>query len=214
MAIYLASFTRKYSKIYTYKKVYIKAGWQPSDKFSPDSLIHSTTFRRKNPRIPETRVPSQRWQLKKSRENARVLHANVLIPPPLPSRNSNHLHKRWFLAARQPRVITLWKCAKDGGKRGGGKEKKKSRQRIAWKRMVERWSTSDAPRDELVIRKKPLDLPFEPSNVSIPTSISIEGEREGRKKAGIINQPFVFNSFSLSLSLVVIREKQKFLRCN
>lgn len=84
MAIYLASFTRKYSKIYTYKKVYIKAGWQPSDKFSPDSLIHSTTFRRKNPRIPETRVPSQRWQLKKSRENARVLHANVLIPPPLP----------------------------------------------------------------------------------------------------------------------------------
>lgn len=49
--------TRKYSKIYMYKKVYIKAGWQPSDKFSPDSLIHSTTFRRKNPRIPETRAP-------------------------------------------------------------------------------------------------------------------------------------------------------------
>lgn len=101
-----------------YKKVYIKAGWQPSDKFSPDSLIHSTTFRRKNPRIPETRVPSPTLTIEKvARERT--------SPPckcanPSPSRNSNHLHKRWFLAARQPRVITLWKCAKDGGK-----EKKK-----------------------------------------------------------------------------------------
>lgn len=164
---------RKYSKNICIKC--IKAGWQLSptlsDKFSLDS--HSfNDISTMDPRIP-TRVPH--WQLKKSRKthdppckcaNPLSLPSPLKLQPPL---------QTWFLAAKQPSHNPV-----EMRGLGGGWEKK-SRQRIAWKRMVERWSTSDAPRDELVIQET-IGFTIEPSNVSIPTPISIERKR--RKERG------------------------------
>lgn len=153
-----------------------------SHSFNPDI---STGFQESLRAFPQ-------WQLKESRKRT-ILHANVLIPSlsslPLPLRlKLQPPLQTWFLAAKQPSHNPVEMREERGRAK---KKKKRSRQRIAWKRMVERWSTSDAPRDELVIQET-IGFTIEPSNVSIPISISIEGKRkkERRKNCGNYKSAF------------------------